>query len=801
VSRLAGWIYAVFRRRQGFPAADDKMIYYKRFLKRLISILAVGLWVSVVNAQPVITQEPVSQLAPLGGAAMLRVVASGTGPLTYQWQHNGTNLPNDIITTVAGSGALGFSGDGGAATNAALASPSGVAVDGAGNLYIADYWNSVVREVDVNGIITTAAGLVTNGSVAWGYSGDGGAATNAELDAAISVATDAVGDLFIADYANNRIREVDASGIITTVAGNGAAGFSGNGGAAINATLTSPTAAVVDSAGNLFVADYGNNFIRKVDSHGTITIAAGAVTNVPGYSGDGGAATRARLNAPTCVAMDAAGDLLIADSNNNRIRKVNTRGKITTIAGNGTAGYSGDGAAATNAALDLPVWVVAGAAGELFISDKQRIRRVDSSGIITTVAGNGTVGYSGDGGAATNATFNSPGGITVDANNNLFIADTGNECIREVFLQGPVLALHDITTNDAGDYTVIVTSPSGCVTSSVVTLSLADLPLITVRPCGHTAFLGESTSLSVVAHCGLPMSYQWIFDSTNLVGQTNAVLTLPAISANNAGKYTVAISDVYGSVTSSPPAVLRVRAGGTINIMPMGDSVTARGGGLESSYRYWLYTYLTNAGFSNTLFVGSQTGNNGTSDGPPANSFAQMSYEGGANATDAPPVGDSWTTYDGANDATNAAGVLNKGNPAATIVLLDLGANDYEPGGPMASALSQVQTNLETIIQTFYQTNSKTVILLAVPTPWVINPLDATAKQFMSGLGSVIKKAASDQKKAGASIVMVNLRGGFNPSADTKDGTHPNLKGEQMIAKKYFNALRPILKKMEKEGL
>jgi lysophospholipase L1-like esterase len=774
-------------------------------LKRLITILAAGLLAFVVNAQPVIIQGPVSQPVSVGAAATLSVVASGAGPLTYQWQHNGTNLPNGIIITVAGDGAIGFSGDGGPATNAALASPTGVAVDAMGNLYIADYWSSVIRGVDANGIISLAAGMVSNDSIVWGYSGDGGLATNAELDAAISVTTDAAGDLFIADYANNRIRKVDVTGIITTVAGYGAGGYSGDGVLATTATLSFPTAVAVDAAGDLFIADYGNNLIRKVDAHGIISTVAGLISKgqgVQGYSGDGGLATKAKLNAPTSVALDTAGNLFIDDSGNNRIRKVDTHGKIKTVAGNGTPDFSGDGGAATNATLNSPAWVVVGTSGELLISDNQRIRKVDSSGIITTVVGNGTQGYSGDGGTATNAELNSPGGITVDADGNLFIADTQNECVREVFHQGRVLTLHNITANDAGDYTVIVTGPSGSVTSSVVTLSLLDLPVITARPRGQSVFLGQSATLTVEATCDLPMSYQWTLNNTNLVGQTNAVLTLPPVSAKDAGTYAVVISDFYGSVTSSPPAVLKVRAGGTINIMPMGDSVTARGGGRESSYRYWLYTYLTNAGFSNTLFVGSQTGNHGTSDGPPSNSLPQMSYEAGADTNNAPPVGDSWTTFDGLNDATNAARVLNHGNPSATILLLDLGANDYVPGsGPMAPVLGQVQTNLEAIIQTFYQTNSSTMILLAVPTLWAINPPDVIASQFMSSLGSAIKIAVSDQKKAGVRIVLVNLRGGFSPSADTKDGTHPNIKGEQMIAKKYFNALRPILKKMEKEGL
>lgn len=230
----------------------------------------------------------------------------------------------------------------------------------------------------------------------------------------------------------------------------------------------------------------------------------------------------------------------------------------------------------------------------------------------------------------------------------------------------------------------------------------------------------------------------------------------------------------------------------TINIMAMGDSVTSRGSTPESSYRYWLYTYLTDAGFSNTMFVGNQ---GGVSDGTPANSWPQEAYEGG----------DGWTTSDGVGDASNAAGILNGGSPGATILLLDLGANDIfageDQGLPLKTNLVQMQQNLETIIQTFIAHNSGTVILLAVPTPWTMP--DQEQKQFIAQMGSYVSKAAHDQKKVGVDVKVVNLHAGFNPriGADTTDGTHPDIKGEQMIARKYFNALRPILKKMEKEGL
>jgi hypothetical protein len=234
----------------------------------------------------------------------------------------------------------------------------------------------------------------------------------------------------------------------------------------------------------------------------------------------------------------------------------------------------------------------------------------------------------------------------------------------------------------------------------------------------------------------------------------------------------------------------------TVNIMPMGDSVTARGGSPESSYRYWLYRYLTNAGF-NTMFVGSTTGTGGASDGPPANSWPQTRYEGGSS-----PGPDAWTTETGVSDAPGATGRLGTG-PA--ILLLDLGANDYNDGATtLKTNLLEVQANLQSIIQTFSDANPSTIILLAVPTPWVIpDPPDPGEKRYMSELGTAVTKAARAEKKAGAHVIVVNLHGGFNPhiDKDTKDGTHPDVRGEQLIAKKFFNALRPVLKKMKKEGL
>jgi hypothetical protein len=278
-------------------------------------------------------------------------------------------------------------------------------------------------------MISTVAGNGIGGD-----SGDGGAATAAQLWDPRGVAVDAAGKLYIADSGRHRIRKVTPDGIITTVAGNGIEGYSGDGGAATAASLRWPYGVAVDATGNLYIADADNHRIRKVTQDGIITTVAG--NGIGGYSGDGGAATAASLYYPRDVAVDAAGNLYIADSDNHRIRKVTSAGIITTVAGKGTGGYSGDGGAATSASLLWPHGVAVDATGNLYIADKNnnRIRKVTPSGIISTVAGNGAYGYSGDGGPATAASLQWPHGVAVDAAGNLYIADTSNHRIRKVRL-------------------------------------------------------------------------------------------------------------------------------------------------------------------------------------------------------------------------------------------------------------------------------------------------------------------------------------------------------------------------------
>lgn len=334
-----------------------------------------------------------------------------TGKVLHQGDGRRRNAKNigSVITRVAGGGTS--LGDGGPAVNAQIFA-RGIAVDGEGNLFIADTSNHRIRKVDGNGIITTVAGTGTSG-----FSGDGGPAINADLNLPFGLAADEQGNLFIADTLNNRVRRVSPDGIIMTVAGNGTEGFSGDRGPAISAQLNLPFAVVVDSHGNLFIADRFNNRIRKVGPDGTITTVAGGGTTL----GDFGPAASASISDPQDIAVDEQGNLFIPDI--RRVRKVSTSGIITTVAGNGTDGFSGDGGPATNARISPPVGVAVDGQGNLFIADlfNNRIRRVSPDGIITTVAGNGSSGLGGDGGLAANAQLGFPDRVRVDKEDNLLI--------------------------------------------------------------------------------------------------------------------------------------------------------------------------------------------------------------------------------------------------------------------------------------------------------------------------------------------------------------------------------------------
>ena len=345
--------------------------------------------------------------------------------------------PSGIITTIVGNGTQGYSGDGGPAASSQLYGPAGVALDSSGNLYIADSGNYRIRKVSQAGVITTIAG---NGL--FDYLGDGGPATGAQLSPQLhAIALDAAGSLYMADQFSLRVRKVSPNGIISVVAGNGMGGFSGDGGPAASAGLGRVEGLATDAASNLYIADPYNYRIRKVSPAGIITTIAG--TGTQGYSGDGGPANAAQLNRPVGVAVDGAGNLYIADYFNYRIRKVTPDGVITTMAGNGTQGHSGDGGPAASAQVFDPYAPVVDGAGNLYFAEinHHTIRKISASGIITTVAGTGTKGYSGDGGPAVNAQLSSPAGLAVDRGGNLYIGDNGNYRIRKVSPAGIITTI------------------------------------------------------------------------------------------------------------------------------------------------------------------------------------------------------------------------------------------------------------------------------------------------------------------------------------------------------------------------
>ncbi|SPE41124.1 NHL repeat containing protein (fragment) [Candidatus Sulfopaludibacter sp. SbA3] len=345
------------------------------------------------------------------------------------------------ISTVAGENSLGpgFAGDGSAATSAQLNTPIGIAVDASHNLYIADSANQRIRKVTAsNGNISTYAGSLTSTWAPW--TGDGGAATSATLFNPYGVWVDKAGNLFIADLQDQAVRKVNTSGIITTFAGDNFPTSTGDGGPATSASMTYPFSVVGDAAGNLYISASNDNRVRRVAPDGTISTYAGNGTG--GFAGEGVPATSASVHSPYGLAVDAAGNLYIADSQNNRIRKVSTGGIITTVAGTGVGGFSGDGGPATSAQIDRPFGVAVDLSGSILIADylNQRIRRVTPDGIISTIAGGAGAGYSGDGGAATSARLNLPTDVAVDTNGNVYVADSQNNVIRLLTPSAPAVS-------------------------------------------------------------------------------------------------------------------------------------------------------------------------------------------------------------------------------------------------------------------------------------------------------------------------------------------------------------------------
>ncbi|MBV8466189.1 MAG: hypothetical protein JO218_09610, partial [Burkholderiales bacterium] len=497
-------------------------------------------------------------------------------------------LTPGTITTFAGNGVSGTSGDGGPATSAQLNVPAAVAVDGHGNVYIADSFTAGIRKVSSSGTITTFAG---NGST--GYSGDGGAATSASLGLLVlALAVDANGNVVIADFTNNRIRKVDTNGIITTIAGNGQHGYSGDGGAATNAKIGNVYGMAFDSSGNLFLSDETYHVIRKIDTSGVITTVAG--TGVDGNAGDGGQASSAKIGQPYGLAFDASGNLYIADAEYSVVRKIDTSGVITTAAGGGAGG---DGSQASAASLATTYSVTFDGAGNMYIVTGNVVREVNTSGIISTFAGTGAAGYSGDNGPATSAEFNNPFGIASDAAGDIYIADMLNNVVRRV--QGPVTAASNIF-DAAGTlaYTTAVAynpgltpvaAPSGVVPNQLAigsdNIGIADNGVLVVQadPGAQTVDLSTSAPgnmlLSLPVGVTVPLQYgSRLIQATGSagVGSTSIPTVLATGTSTSQGR-TTGLTLLAGEVQ------LGVQSGGSIGSMLWGQSQNQRGASISAT--------------------------------------------------------------------------------------------------------------------------------------------------------------------------------------------------------------------------
>lgn len=349
---------------------------------------------------------------------------AGVGKIRVQTVNGADSSAGDfiyipIVSTLAGDGKIGFKD--GADSTAEFSNNIGIAVDASGNLYVGDFGNQRVRKITPEGIVGTLAGDGSPGFV-------NAAGASSEFNGPAGVAADAAGNVYVADYSNNRIRKITAGGAVSTLAGNGTSGFSGDGGPATAAAFHSPVGVAADASGNIYVADINNLRIRKITSAGIVSTLAG--NGNPGFSGDGGPGTAAEFKYPYGIAADAAGNLYVGDEENNRIRKITPAGVVSTFAGDGNAGYiNATGAAAE---FNTPTGIAVDASGNVYVADRgnNRIRKITPTGVVSTLAGNGTGAFKD--GIGTDAEFNGPIGVAVDASGTVYVSDNNGNRIRKI---------------------------------------------------------------------------------------------------------------------------------------------------------------------------------------------------------------------------------------------------------------------------------------------------------------------------------------------------------------------------------
>jgi uncharacterized protein (TIGR03437 family) len=454
-------------------------------------------------------------------------------------------IANATISTIAGNGNYKYGGDGGPSTSATLGGPTGVVADSAGNVNICDNFANRVRTINPFGIINLTAGISSPG-----YNGEFVPALQAAFADCQSIAMDSSGNLYVADTGNKRIRKITRSGSVLTVAGNGNNTFSGDGGAALLAALSLPQGVAVDQQGNVYIADTGNNRIRKVTPAGIITTIAG--NGGADYSGDGGLATAAQLNSPVRLALDSSGNVYFSDNNNNVIRKISTSGIITTVAGNGSEGFSGDGKSALAASLNNPHGLAVDPSGGILICDSgnNRIRYVNPNGIISTVAGNGTNSLSGNGAPPLNTGIAFCADVSLDPSGNIYIADRNNARIRR------------IQPNPAS----LVLSETGFTFSAAVDASASSTHTISILNSGGGTIGWTAIASTTSGGSG----WLQISPSQGLTSGTASPLT---ITANPAG---LAAGHYYGQVQIISPGVINSPAFITVVLNVLSASQTTQ---------------------------------------------------------------------------------------------------------------------------------------------------------------------------------------------------------------------------------
>jgi sugar lactone lactonase YvrE len=490
---------------------------------------------------------------------------SSTNPMRGPARHGGT-VSSQICAAICA--ALSLTMPARAQTQGAtlpLVLPAAIAFDAQGDLFIADAGGQVVHELSAAGVVTTVAG---NG--VQGFAGDNGPATAAELDSPMGLAVDTAGNLYIADSHNHRVRVVTvATGVIATVAGTGAAGFFGDGGPAQAAMLDLPTALALDSAGNVYVADTDNHRIRRIAAAtGKITTVAG--NRVEGFAGDAGPATAASIDSPSGLAVDAAGNLYLADTHNGRVRTVKAAtGAISTIAGVGATGgnvqeFGGDGGAATAAGMALPRGLTLDAAGNLYVADSvnHRIRRISAAGTITTVAGEGTETFAGDGAPAVTASLDTPRSVTLSASGLVTLADSGNQRVRQLdALPAPGPDIHTIAglgSTVQGASTLAIAGPSviaygsGTVTATLSAASPATGRVTFLDTSGGTASTLGTAALSATDTASL--------NTTTLAAGTHSLVAVYSGDATHAAAqssaFAITVTPLAVTATANPESIV-----------------------------------------------------------------------------------------------------------------------------------------------------------------------------------------------------------------------------------------------------